>query len=58
MMAQIVVIDIQFVSLLTQEKVCATVHLFLLDVEFASLSLDRVCDGTNMCHSQCTRNFV
>ena len=38
MTTQLVLIDVQFVSLLTQEKAaCATAHLFLLDVEFASL---------------------
>ena len=37
MMAQILIIDVEFVSLQTQEKVCLTAQIFLLDVEFASL---------------------
>ena len=47
-MAQIFLIDVQFVSLLTQEKVCVSTHLFHLDVEFASLIMqERVCDNTD-----------
>ena len=49
MTAQIFLLDVEFVSLQTQEKVCVTAQIFLLDVEFASLQTQRVSlyDGTD-----------
>ena len=37
MTAQTFLIDVEFVSLQTQEKVCLTAQIFLIDVEFVCL---------------------
>ena len=42
MTADIFLVDVKFVSLQTQEKVCMTAQIFLIDVEFVSLQTQEI----------------
>jgi hypothetical protein len=50
MMTQTFHIDVEFVSLKTQEKVCMTAQIILFDLEFMSLQIkEKVCMTAQFC---------